>query len=81
MRHLHNILGIFLVIVLVVIIIENIKRYIKRKTINKIEKTIENYDYKNNTTKKKFKTTNANEFNKMVLTNSNGDLSSISCPK
>jgi hypothetical protein len=52
MRHLHNILGIFLVTVLVVIIIEN-------------------YDYKNNTTKKIFKKTNTNELNKMVLTNSN----------
>ena len=50
MRHLHNILGIFLV----VIIIEYLRRFIQKKTINKIEKTIENYD-----NKKKFKSTDS----------------------
>jgi hypothetical protein len=75
MKYLH----IFL-IVLVVFTIEYIRKYMERKTINKIE-TINKENYSNETKKKLKATESTTEYNKMVLSNSNGDLSSIGCPK
>jgi hypothetical protein len=76
MRYIHSIFGIFLV----VIIIEYIRYIVQKKTINKIE-TINKENYSNETKKKFRATESTTEYNKMVLSNSNGDLSSIGCPK
>ena len=71
MKYLKN----TLIIIFVVLLIEIIKYQSRKKVI----KNIENY---NSVLQKKFKATESSiEYNKMIIGNSNGDLSSIGFPK
>ena len=71
MKYLKN----TLIIIFVVLLIEIIKYQSKKKVI----KNIENYD---SVLQKKFKSTDStSEYSKMIIGNSNGDLSSIGFPK
>ena len=71
MKYLKN----TLIIIFVVLLIVSIKYQSRKKVI----KNIENY---NSILQKKFKATESSvEYSKMIIGNSNGDLSSIGCPK
>jgi microcystin-dependent protein len=63
-----------IILILLFLIILFICQHVFKKNSKQIEKY-------NSQSPKKFKTGSVTEFNKMIIGNSNGDLSSIGCPK